>query len=1527
MIKILIYSFYLITIVNGQQNNSYNFQSSGSDEDFVVISSGPQNQATAGMTLEAWVLPSSEPVLEDMSSIISYATFINPETESGYGFFYKPITGKWHFVVVTANDQDVLSQIDSWPGVEIEAETWTHIAGTYDGATAKIFKNGVEEANYISPGGAIVWGNINADLFIGKYINDNTSFHGLIDEVRIWEIARLESEIQNSMDIVVSSDQSGLIGYWNFNDNQSLTVSSQVEGGTPGLLNNAGNGGWGIDVFAGGSDECFDKLITIEDFPLLHDVIDFEELEQNRLYNLTELPFENAAAGGQDFTYKLTLSDSANIYFTTCDAQTYLDVEIAILSECDINSATLYNDDAFGQATWYFPDPSNNINYNFGCTSGIAGNEGYANMIPYWELPPGDHYFVICNRGGAAPTTDGDPWEITSSFGIALTVDSLTTSDDYSEINYHFSEGVYGGEYIDVYDGNLLPLDPNDYQININSNEGAATNATIQSLTKMDGSVLSPGDQNIKLNINYNANPSGVEEVTVGPFNESSIFNSVGIPLLDLAGITIQLIDALSPTINSSIPEDSQEAVEQNSNITITFTEVVRASDDTNISDDNSSFCFKLINTDTGGEIPFLITTTDNITFTLNPIEDFPEYTYIRLEVLSGIEDLNDNSFVYNSIQFRTEDVSPPLFQNESSIALTNEFVTISFTEAVYSTNLGTGALEISDLELSYNIGEDGDCSGVSLIGVKNNNGDPLVGGESIIRVLINPNSAPNGQETLFFSAVDDNSIFDLAGNALLTGNSPEVSLNVSAKINNISLPDSNEYAEIQFSVGVYGNSDLTIPLNISSLSFDFIQNEEDGGKASNVIINNLKNTENENLSGGESVIRVYMSLDTLPSGVENIIFYPSSNNSIYSFSGVPMPVGESDTIILNDQLPITSTPNIEDGEIDINQNESIAIQFDDAVWLPGPPAKKATKEDLDDLFVLQNKTNNADYLIGVDYVTVLDTVNNIYEIYPLNPFESEDSISYSFSGIIQDISGNQIELNYSATFVIQDYLPPKINTNTLALDDTYWDLYFDDGLFSDSDSQNPITPQEFNISIIPNDSEVDSIAITSVTKIDGNFLSGGESVLRLNLAYNSTPSGNEFITLNLSQGGQIFDESGNQMEPNSFIARDTLYDVLPPSIISFSSATSIDSILILFKERTLQYNFNEKIKSLSYSVTSNHIDSLSVISVLSDSSISLTLQPPFASFDSITVNFDEIKDSSDLTTVDIAYTYLTPMLGDYNLDTSINYLDLLDLLVNWKIPNLQYELGPFIGEAPHFISNPDSKFDIEDGMAFMKMWSWYQKEYGEILDNIEQLGETLNIYTDKNNLIIVLGESISTGQFQFNYAISQLPPITFQNKSSDKDNLFLNSHLSDRGFSIVEFARDNSDVRSDTIKISYDKKNKLNLFYTLANSKKVTIQKGSIELNFTNLPNKFALDPPFPNPFNPLTTLSFDIPETMSLNLLNLDIYDIKGRNVETLIQRSVLPGRHNIKWDASQFSSGVYFVKLSYDNQSKTRKLILLK
>jgi hypothetical protein len=263
----------------------------------------------------------------------------------------------------------------------------------------------------------------------------------------------------------------------------------------------------------------------------------------------------------------------------------------------------------------------------------------------------------------------------------------------------------------------------------------------------------------------------------------------------------------------------------------------------------------------------------------------------------------------------------------------------------------------------------------------------------------------------------------------------------------------------------------------------------------------------------------------------------------------------------------------------------------------------------------------------------------------------------------------------------------------------------------------------------------------------------------------------------------------------------------------------------------------------------------------------------------------------------------------------------------NWKIPNLEYELGPFIGNAPHFISNPDSKFDIDDGMAFMKMWSWYQKTYGEIVNEVQQVGLPLQIFFNEDTLFIVIEENISAGQFQFKYANLEDPPLTFKNKKSNVGSLFLDSHLSKKGFSIIEFARENIDLKIDTIKISYDKKNKINLFYALVSSEKTTIQKGSLEFDPKLLPDKLSLNPAFPNPFNPLTTLRFDIPETINSNFVFLNIYDIKGRMVKKLAEGSMVPGRHLVKWVATNFSSGVYFVKLTYDNQSRTQKLILLK
>jgi hypothetical protein len=362
-------SILLLLTISGliaQEDNSFNFQSNGANEDYVKVGSDAQNQPTAGMTLEAWVKPTEDPAAYNLNGIVSYLTSQGVTTESGYAFLYD--TGKWRFVVIAANDVDVLAGIGSWPGIEIpyDGNTWTHIAGTYDGAIAKIFKNGVEQESYNTPGGAIVWDDIDTDLYIGQYLDGNTSFKGSIDEVRLWEMANTESEIQATMDDVLEGDESGLIGYWNFNDNQSLDVVSHVDGGTPGTLNNDGNGAWDTDVFAGGSD-CFDMEITEADFPFSHlaDLtIEDDDWDQST-FPFPEGGEHSNGANGADYTYKLTLSQPAIIYVTTCDALTNVDVQIGIYTDdCSDASWIFFQDDS--NTPIYYPDQTTE-QYEFQC--------------------------------------------------------------------------------------------------------------------------------------------------------------------------------------------------------------------------------------------------------------------------------------------------------------------------------------------------------------------------------------------------------------------------------------------------------------------------------------------------------------------------------------------------------------------------------------------------------------------------------------------------------------------------------------------------------------------------------------------------------------------------------------------------------------------------------------------------------------------------------------------------------------------------------------------------------------------------------------------------------------------------------------------------------------------------------------------------------------------------------------------------------------------------------------------------------
>lgn len=89
-------------------------------------------------------------------------------------------------------------------------------------------------------------------------------------------------------------------------------------------------------------------------------------------------------------------------------------------------------------------------------------------------------------------------------------------------------------------------------------------------------------------------------------------------------------------------------------------------------------------------------------------------------------------------------------------------------------------------------------------------------------------------------------------------------------------------------------------------------------------------------------------------------------------------------------------------------------------------------------------------------------------------------------------------------------------------------------------------------------------------------------------------------------------------------------------------------------------------------------------------------------------------------------------------------------------------------------------------------------------------------------------------------------------------------------------------------------------------------------------IPGKMALAQNYPNPFNATTTISYDLSSEAHVRL---EIFDIAGRMVEKLVDYRQPAGRHQVRWDATRYPSGIYFYRLSADEESKSNSMLLLK
>ena len=89
--------------------------------------------------------------------------------------------------------------------------------------------------------------------------------------------------------------------------------------------------------------------------------------------------------------------------------------------------------------------------------------------------------------------------------------------------------------------------------------------------------------------------------------------------------------------------------------------------------------------------------------------------------------------------------------------------------------------------------------------------------------------------------------------------------------------------------------------------------------------------------------------------------------------------------------------------------------------------------------------------------------------------------------------------------------------------------------------------------------------------------------------------------------------------------------------------------------------------------------------------------------------------------------------------------------------------------------------------------------------------------------------------------------------------------------------------------------------------------------------PTGFSLDCNYPNPFNPTTTINYQLGQA---GMVNLVIYDLLGRKVTTLVDEMKTPGSYEVNWNAENYSSGMYFCRLNLgDSKVLTQKMMLVK
>jgi hypothetical protein len=778
----------------------------------------------------------------------------------------------------------------------------------------------------------------------------------------------------------------------------------------------------------------------------------------------------------------------------------------------------------------------------------------------------------------------------------APTITGTAITPGNSTATVTFSEPVFNAI------GGSEALQPSDFSLSING--GSVTVAATPSSISISGNVYTLG-------LTLTGIAIGTEVLTIVPSSETAIYDIAGNTASTIqSNNTVTLFDGILPTITGTT------IGQNNSTVTVTFSEPVFNTTGGSGALEPSDFSLSI----NGGSFTAVVSSISisGNAYTLGlTLSGIPTGTEVLTIVPSSATAIYDTVGNAASTTQSTNTVTliegiVPIITG-TTIAPDNSTVTVTFSEPVFNTTGGSGALEPNDFSLSINGGSATVAATPSIISISGN----------AYTLGLTLTGTPRGTEVLTIVPSSATAIYDAVGNAASTAqpnNTVTLIDETAPTITGTTIGQNNSTLTVTLSEPVFNTTGGSGALEPSDFSLSI-----NGGAVTAVVASDISISGNAYTLG--------LTLTGTPTGTEVLTIVPSSATAIYDATGNAASTTQSNNTVtlIEGIVPIITGTTI--GQ----NNSTLTVTFSEPVFNATGGSGALEPSD----FSLSTNGGSVTAVV-VSSVSISGNVCTLGLTLTGIPTGTEVlTIVPSSATAIYDAAGNAVSTTQSNnTVTLTEGILPTITATTIGQNNSTVTVTFSEPVFNATGGSGALEVSDFSLSI-------NGGAVTAVVASDIS-ISGNAYTLGLTLT--GTPTGTEVLTIVPSSATAIYDAAGNAASTTQSNNIVTLIDMSTFRSSHYINAGSPANCTIPNGFLTIGDNAFRDATSLTSITIPNSVTSIGKSAFHNTSLYSVKI--PF----SVTIiDSYAFKDTTNLTSLTLAYGATGSNLTTMGTDAFVN--------------------------------------------------------------------------------------------------------------------------------------------------------------------------------------------------------------------------------------------------------------------------------